>query len=444
MIDIEEVVGRMNRRDGMSIATYREIGLPVYRLNCVVTSQETGEIGAIEEFVLRSVASGVTSLQDLKVFLGLPEQVVVAQLGRSIFDGMLEGIPGEVPRYRITLEGRERIEIASSSKLTRSFLPLYFDAITRSLSLLQKVDLHHLEDLDLLGIGCIPPPRAVLPTPDELDLGQVDRIAGIESSTDPTKKKVVRVDSFVGRARVFFLRGVAVVFKSSDGRQINVSFAVDGRESEEHEIAYAEAASRSRLFGDMFDSTKRRRDIRAANREVRELIQSSGSRAQDQLGKAAAAPAGSRQVSVLEHPSILEGALRDAEDRVLIVSPCISASVVNESFIHLLGTTLQRGVNVTTIYGGAPSDPKERARDKEARQGLEALAQVFPNFRLVKRGNTRAKILLVDRRFVVITSFNWLSFKGDPDLPLREEEGYLLEDSAAVDECYKKQTSFLA
>jgi len=442
MIDIEDTVARMNRRDGMSIATYREIGLPVYRLNCVITSQETGEIGAIEEFVLRSVASGVTSLQDLKAFLGLPEQVVIAQLGRSIFDGLLEGVPGDVPRYRITLEGRERIDVASASKLTRGYLPLYFDATTRSLSPLQKADLHHLEDLDQLGIGCIPPPRAKLPSPDELDLGQVDRIAWIESSAEAIKKRVVRVDSFVGKARVFFLRGIAVVFKSSDGRQINVGFAVDGRESEEHEIAYAEAASRSALFGDMFDSTKRRREIRAANREVRKLIQASGSRALDQFGSAAAVPIGSRQVSALEHPAILESALRDAEERLLIVSPWIRANVVDESFIRLLGSTLQRGVNVTIIYGISDSDPNERARDKAAREGLEALAWAFPNFKFVKRGDTHAKILLVDRRFVIITSFNWLSYKGDSNLPLREEEGYLLEDSAAVDECYEKRMSF--
>ncbi|NLA96488.1 MAG: hypothetical protein GX838_06575, partial [Clostridiaceae bacterium] len=76
--------------------------------------------------------------------------------------------------------------------------------------------------------------------------------------------------------------------------------------------------------------------------------------------------------------------------------------------------------------------PGERDPDRLARESLEALAKAFDNFRLVRKGNTPAKVLLVDAAYFVTTSFNWLSFRGDPNQPMREEEGTLVEDASAV------------
>jgi len=44
--------------------------------------------------------------------------------------------------------------------------------------------------------------------------------------------------------------------------------------------------------------------------------------------------------------------------------------------------------------------------------------------------------LVADERFVVVTSFNWLSFRGDPDKPFRDERGLLVTDSAIVEQLY--------
>ncbi len=46
--------------------------------------------------------------------------------------------------------------------------------------------------------------------------------------------------------------------------------------------------------------------------------------------------------------------------------------------------------------------------------------------------NTHEKVLLVDTKYVVITSFNWLSFKGDPKLGFRQETGLYTIDSKTI------------
>jgi len=48
-------------------------------------------------------------------------------------------------------------------------------------------------------------------------------------------------------------------------------------------------------------------------------------------------------------------------------------------------------------------------------------------------GNTHAKVLIKDSEFAAITSFNWLSFKGDPHRTFRDEQGTLLQVSELVD-----------
>ena len=61
---------------------------------------------------------------------------------------------------------------------------------------------------------------------------------------------------------------------------------------------------------------------------------------------------------------------------------------------------------------------------------------MYPNFVLKRLGDTHAKILVVDDRFVIVTSFNWLSYKGDPNLPFRDERGTLVTVKAEIDRIY--------
>jgi hypothetical protein len=53
---------------------------------------------------------------------------------------------------------------------------------------------------------------------------------------------------------------------------------------------------------------------------------------------------------------------------------------------------------------------------------------------VTKLGDTHEKVLLSDRKVMVITSLNWLSFRGDPKRPLRQETGLYLEIPERIDE----------
>ena len=53
-------------------------------------------------------------------------------------------------------------------------------------------------------------------------------------------------------------------------------------------------------------------------------------------------------------------------------------------------------------------------------------------------GNTHAKVLIKDRDFAAITSFNWLSFAGDPNRTFRDEQGILLRRPELVEQKFSE------
>jgi len=447
MIDPDAVAKKLDRRDGFRVVAHREVGLPVFRLSCVVTLQETTNLGPIEEYMLRSISQGVDNVQDLERFLGLPYKVVLTQLGQLVFEGVVAQRSVEPIRYSITSDGVRRLAVASSSALVRERMPLYVDGITRKLVPVDTRDLWTGSQLDPIGVSYVTPTPRRIPRAGDIDVAEINRVLTLMAKSGGSSKRVVRLDALVGKANLLFRRAQAIAFKSIDGKRISIAFAIDGRPSDEHEVDYERsgAAQRSSLFGVLFDADKRRREVRAVARELRDDIvvelplgseRPVLSLKRDQATVVPAAHI--RVLSVYEHPPLLRGALEGAHDRLLIVSPWIRANVVDKDFMKLLTSCLARGVDVTIGYGIGKKDLAEKGQDQRARESLESLAKSFPNFRLVRKGNTHAKVLLVDDKFFITTSFNWLSFRGDPSQPMREEEGTMVEDTSAVNAYYEK------
>jgi hypothetical protein len=48
-------------------------------------------------------------------------------------------------------------------------------------------------------------------------------------------------------------------------------------------------------------------------------------------------------------------------------------------------------------------------------------------------GDTHAKVLIKDSDFSVVSSFNWLSFKGDPSRTFRDEQDLKVQDANFIE-----------
>ncbi len=453
MIEPELIAKSMDGRDAFKVVAYREVGLPVFRLNCLMTLQDSGPIGPIEEFILRSVSKDVASSAELEAFLGLPPKVVSSQLGQLVYEGTISQVETAPPRYGLTRVGRAKLEAVQSSRMIREQVRIHVDGITRKVIDVSPHDTYTKDQMVHLSHAVLPPVPRQSPQLAEVDLADVNRLFAAESEDGRPTRRAVRVDGFVGRNRLVFRRAVAVAYKSDDGRQMAIAFAVDGRASELHEIQYSrsEDGKRSKIFGTLFDADLRRRDVQAVVRELRADVpkiftrpdktapdgrKTLGIRGRGGLAQLSA-QGNVRILSVYDHPPLLAKAFEIAKSRLLIVSPWIRANVVTAEFIQRLAKCLARGVEITIAYGIGRRDSQETPQDIQAREALEAVARANTRFRFVRRGNTHAKVLLVDDKYFVTTSFNWLSFRGDPRQPMREEEGTLVEQPDLVDGYYE-------
>ncbi len=150
-------------------------------------------------------------------------------------------------------------------------------------------------------------------------------------------------------------------------------------------------------------------------------------------------------IDTYEHRVYLDRALSEAKARLVIISPWISAQVVNAGFLERLAQLLRKGVRVHIGYGldQRPGDRPVSSADLRAEQALSNLARRYENFTLVRLGNTHSKQLLFDGTHVS-GSFNWLSFQGSRGKEYRHEESTVVRIESKVDKKYADLCARLA
>jgi hypothetical protein len=89
-------------------------------------------------------------------------------------------------------------------------------------------------------------------------------------------------------------------------------------------------------------------------------------------------------------------------------------------------------VHVGYGIGIDDADSHQRALDR-----LGNLSEKYANFVFRRLQNSHAKVLIFDGA-LVITSFNWLSFVGDPQRTFRDERGLLVRKPEVVVEAARE------
>nr|WP_246400742.1 phospholipase D-like domain-containing protein [Jiangella mangrovi] len=329
-----------------------------------------------------------------------------------------------------------------------------------------------LRDHDILEIPAFP---ADPPTVGPSETSAVR--TALDDVTRKADKELLTVLGLAEKREKFFLRAVALVFESADrADETSVHFIIDGRASEQHDLAFARAEGQRKLgivgslresasavdavIGDQLvaqrtDETEiialRRltedyknqlvaveaRTLSATDQQQDDLVDKASTLAV-KLDEAEAALAAIpvRVLEVHEHAPLLFDALKGAREKLLIVSPWIRAAVVTPAFMAALETLLKKGVTISIGYG-IGDDGGSHGKDRDAEAALKEMALKYANFNFRRLGDTHAKVLILDERYAVVTSFNWLSFKGDPDRPFRDERGTLITLASEIERLYQ-------
>lgn len=476
------------RRPGFTLIGYREVALPLWRLNLSVLTLARRPLPPIQEFVLRSMDAGLRSTPRIAAFLGLESRVVVACLSELLSADLIVALADNVDRdaaFALTEKGKAVVVDCQLSSPESRHYPMYYDGLLRRLVPPGAVGGVRGRDLEAMGLQEIPPFPAEAPEGNDIELAQLVSVQEMLLGSKDVPREFLEIQGIDGRRERQFKPAVALIYEATDTGQRQVAFVVDGRMSEPHEKAFAGAEGLRKLgvlekirssasaFTDHVPDEVRSLALPSDEvelmRATTESLRQRAQEAADQLSSAdedndvadilrteledvrarlAEAEASFesiqvRQLEVYEHPDLLQSALADCQSRLLIVSPWIRAAVVDKKFISAVEGALKRGVEMFIGYG-LGFDDSATDRDKAAEKALLDLGARYPAFRATRLGDTHAKVLIVDQKFVVVTSFNWLSFKGDRNRAFRDERGLYVTVPDTIEDVFASLSTQIA
>lgn len=491
-LEPNDIARRYGARPGYQLIDFLQVALPVFVIPIEAIVIAAKPLGLVDEFLLRSITENINTLSDLSGFLGLDQVFVKKRLGELITGDLIGYAPESngVAVAKVTTKGQEAIKKAMLVQPKRESFVLAIDGITRQPLAVRRDRLLTGVDARAYGLKEIRAfPEDKAPEFDELAAMDLTQAVAQGVKKDRSIEKVMSL-AYIGKRMRRFQEATMLVFRSERGREIHGDFFVDGRLHKQITEAFAKYDGVKSLHiqeqvEDSVNQTKTEiaavlpefldaketRAAAAARTSVQPIVAKVGSieskieekeiaideatshREIQKLKKQIEALKAERakveldlntivvrHLEVHEHRPLFMRSLDTAKSRLLIVSPWITDRVLNNLRLQKLRALLDRGVDVFVGYGIGEDNNQRPGKDKgeQAIRFLNDLARRKSNLHFKEFGDTHAKILLVDDKYAVIGSFNWLSFEGDPRKGFREEMSYYVNVKTEIEKLFQR------
>ena len=430
----EEVARHHAERPGYELVDYAEVALPLFKIYVVASLLQHTPLPPVYEFVLRAVRLGIDDMDGVSACLGIPRGMVdetIKGLHGSEEVAFRTDSPDSVDRFVLTRKGERTTASLERVRPEQQTIPILFDGLIRRPIEPPAQTLLSGRQAEDMGYREIPPFPTRRVEVAAIDLAAAARVLA-RARAGEGRKDLLAIKSIDKRMRLH-MPATALVFKQSDGDEVELLFASETRLLDEHNRAFerAEGAAKLRLLNEFIrpeltGPTSFARKVASIARAVEP--KSDRGRRLSLPARTVVDPDSVEVLGVLDHPPLLWDAISTARERVVIISPWITAQVIDKRAIASLRKLLERGCRLSFGYGIDENRPA-----KPAPPDLVRLAAEFQGFELRDFGDTHEKILIKDSDYVVMGSFNWLSFRGDPKRPLRRERSVKINDAAYVE-----------
>jgi hypothetical protein len=417
-----------------------------------VLAQDRKPLPLLEEFVLRLVSAEVTTEEEIAGFLGVSQEMVTQTIADHFVADNLSfaptgyGGPSGHQQLRLTARGTMTArELASITPKDLS-LPLIYDQLLCKVKPYDRSAIIRRRDAENDGLLLLPSARSSPVENSDVTASEINALLRDRGDVHREVLLVKRVSQQTKARRI--MPAKLLVYADPDRSDIQLAVVVDDELSPAHEIALLNQGGAADL-GIQVEAPVARPtldpELESARVPLPEVIRQHTDAAAVRLGKdipgheepAQAEPQKEevRAVSVFEHPDLLEEALTQAKQRILLISPWVRRAVVTTDFLSKLEGRLRRGVIVHIAHGYEEDDS---GSDADAIRRLTNLESRYPDrLTFVRLRSTHAKVLIFDSTWIN-TSFNWLSFRGDRDRSYRMEEGTLVRGQKVVDAQYER------
>jgi hypothetical protein len=455
---------------GSELVGYEPVAIPMYRLPLEAVVQKKKPLPAIEEFVLRSVAAGLSSIEDVGGFLGLEprlaEEAVLSQLQASnlLLQPDLDG----ARKLRLGPRSVDTLADLATYTTERQDVDVVWDRITRAI--VGTTDRELISGYHLQARSLRPSPPG---TPPEVQDVSVDEIAAAYAKSegsalarprDEAEYELLGIGG-IGKPDRRYKLAVVLIYRSKDGRTLNFGISVDGHPSNDHtqaamkmgSIQYLDVpeadliaarslqsalagqppAVRARLVDPATTEAAEKEFAASWQRltdpdvlESPEAREKATARFKDQGASLLAWR--TRRVLSWQHRLLLEWAALSARSRLVVCTPAITDEAADHQLLANIEDAANRGVKVTLVLPAR--GPKPLRSELDVRRRLADLASRRRGIRLIEQPSV-TPLLLWDESFVS-GSFPWLAHEGDPDLSLITSESVCVTDADLCNELF--------
>lgn len=488
-VSIEQLAEKHSAQfPGYDLVSFFEAAFPVYRVTLRTSLLQERDVPILQEYILKMLEAGLSSPSEIAGWLGLPDAAVHAGAADLLRGDHVLQVPGAPGQLQLTGKGRKALETLKLLLPQVISLTFDMDAITGTLEP-RASGLVKRDTIRKMGLTPIPPSRPQ-PSLENVEFLAVKNLVRALRESRPEKGPAGDLIDVLEVERVYteYRRMQVLVYQEVAGP--NFDFLVMDRRHrmQDHEQALkrmerngirvvpGEAHSEVREQPDSClpstDLEQARKsaaalaELRLAEQQITQRLEAVRTEQDDALTAEDAVEAQtrvaeleerlraleeqkaqllmeSRTLATYEHRPLLEKALDEANESVIIVSPWLRRSGLDEDLMSRIEAALNRHVHIYIGYGITTEDNPANDRpqhDSSVVERLQKLQYDYPDqLSLTEFGNTHEKILVCDRRFFVVTSFNWLSFRGDPRRPLRQERGMYCAIPEQVDSFYVEQ-----
>lgn len=447
-------------RPGFNLVAFKEAALPNYLLTTRLLTLESKSLGPIEEACLQAVSAGLSNPEDICSFLGLPQVIinsVLTDLNIAEVINYSRPTQAEDALVSLTQKGRATLETLKEVVPQESIVKFVFDPYKRKISFIPTSSMYRPKEVKEKGWYEVPLCGARRPEVGDIPLENIDKVLQ-QSRRDGVTRELLAIRR-IERREMYFLPCIMLFYRSISDQTIQVAFYFDDGLSLEHEEAFRrlggpEIAGANHALDNpdipslddlASDIVEKEKTIEPSTEACSDEQQESNLKiAVNEIVEQQQRAMTQRAIRAHEHPVLLRKALNNTKNRLLIISPWINHFVIDKIFLISLEALLRNEVEITIGYGISdengtiiPNKATERpAVTPQAHKDLTDIQKKFKNFKLIHIGNTHRKLLISDDTFAVVTSFNWLSFRGDPKKQPRDELGYLITEPSQVDHIY--------
>lgn len=473
---IEELARKKaNSVPNSTLVKYYEAGIPQWHMESILTMLKQKKLSVLQEFVLKFISAGVDDVSDVCSFLGVNKSAINNAVALLQKDNLIS-VDIFYSKLKLTDKGEVALKEAATIVPEDIEYPLYIDGLIGNVYLNTR-KLYTQMELKSFNIKAINT-NIDKPTLDMLLYEDVkrainsfkkshayekDKLEGdLQEITNVTKAYVEYKKVYV---LIFMNKFEDIEFQVYDGTTRNDDYSIALQKQYNNNTNVFDFDKKegiddandnsllSILPQEIFESAKSfsykdstlEREISNLTTQL-EVIKEECQEQYDEQKESTTErirflekkieemenerKGADRILSTYDHRPLLLDALETAQNNVVIISPWIKAGGLNNEILGRIERALQRRTHIIIGYGISEKEDN----NKWILSKLSDIQKKGYGKRLhmVRLSNTHEKVLIKDNEYMVITSFNWLSFKGDPNRGFRQETGYYTESKEAI------------